>query len=712
MAMARRRLLVSASLAALAAAGIVISVIIAQAIEDQARRAWLSKAQQEANTLSLIADGWIAQAKANLRVFANVLRALPRVDAARFAHAATIEDSWETDFRVDDLAYVRRVPRDQRAAVEATLGTPFLVPGTAAEPAPPAFEHFVVVYTTAATGPLSYASDLATVRAMDEAVAGAYWAADEMMIGPIFRDAAGTPLAVIAYPLGDDPGAGLAVALMDVGALIEQLGTLVIPSGMSLRLSERDADSAETTISHPIIGAAAPPPEAAITIPYRLAHGLARWTFNWDVLDSYDGGPELGAAMMVRYGGSTLSVVLSLALALLGLQNEGIQRRVEARTRELDRSRRDKDRLIDTIEGIVWEAEAEPLHFTFVSEQAERLLGYPVAEWLAEPDFWAAHIHPEDRAWVMRFCATATGERHDHEFAYRMIAADGAVRWLRDIVTVAAEPGRPVRLQGIMIDITAQKEAESELRAAKEQAELANRSKSEFLANMSHELRTPLNAIIGFSQMMCGEMFGPLGAPRYKEYASDIYQSGNHLLELINDILDLSKIEAGKIELHESEVDVSRIVRSAMTLIAERAEAAGVAVTCELPERLPRLRADERKLKQILLNLLSNAIKFTPHGGRVTLAVGCDPAEGLTITVTDTGIGIADIDMPKVLAPFGQVDSALSRKFEGTGLGLPLTKALVELHGGALGLTSELGAGTTVCVSLPHARLVRASAAA
>ena len=249
-----------------------------------------------------------------------------------------------------------------------------------------------------------------------------------------------------------------------------------------------------------------------------------------------------------------------------------------------------------------------------------------------------------------------------------------------------------------------------ELIAANEKAEFANRTKSEFLAAMSHELRTPLNAIIGFSEIIKNETFGPVGSTQYRSYAEDINESGQHLLDLINDILDLSKVESGADEIHEEQIEIREVIESVVTMVKGRAQKGGVKLELKVPDLLPTLRADNRKLKQILVNLLSNAIKFTDTGGTVTLKIWCRTGSGYVFQVADTGIGIALDDIPKALAPFQQVYGELNRKYEGTGLGLPLAKSLVELHGGSLDLQSRLGVGTTVTVRLPEERVVPSEA--
>ena len=256
----------------------------------------------------------------------------------------------------------------------------------------------------------------------------------------------------------------------------------------------------------------------------------------------------------------------------------------------------------------------------------------------------------------------------------------------------------------VVRDVSEQVHSERALQSAKDEAERANAAKSRFLANMSHELRTPLNAVIGFSEMIRDQIYGPVGNDRYKDYASDIHASGTYLLSLINDLLDLTRIERGKFETEIAPIEPRNVVGSALRTIKNRAEKSGIRLRAKGLRQVPPIAADERALQQCLLNLLSNAVKFTPRGGRVAVTVARTGATSVRFSVTDTGCGISQTDLARIGQPFVQTDAAQTVSDPGTGLGLSITRELVSMMDGSLAIESELGIGTTASITLPIAR--------
>lgn len=332
--------------------------------------------------------------------------------------------------------------------------------------------------------------------------------------------------------------------------------------------------------------------------------------------------------------------------------------------------------------------------------ERDELLGHDCIDIIAEGERERAIANHDE---FLRSGIRSTGEM-------KIIRKDGGIaNALYTSATLELSQRRRFQVTTVM-DITARKQMEMSLRFAKDQADAANKAKSAFLANMSHELRTPLNAIIGFSEMVLTQMYGALGHPKYDEYLGDIHLSARHLLDIINEVLDMSKIEAGRIDLDEQDIDMAGLIESVVRIMDARIVSSGIKIYKDIQPDLPRLRADPRLIRQVMINLMTNAVKYSYPGGRITVTARVDENGELAFTIADTGVGIPQDRIEEAMEPFGQIhDPRISSKYQGTGLGLPLAKAMVELHGGSLALESQEGKGTTVSATFPKNSVCRAA---
>lgn len=396
--------------------------------------------------------------------------------------------------------------------------------------------------------------------------------------------------------------------------------------------------------------------------------------------------------------------------------NPAIER--ELRDADARRSRREAETryqlLVERLPMIVYLSPVDNMqHTTYVSPQIETILGYTPKEWLANPKFWQTRLHPNDREGVIHTVEESERTGDPSSMEYRMLARDGKIVWFHDqAVLLRDDKGQPLYWQGIKVDVTTRKQAEAEIlslnaeleRRVQERTtelERALRAKDEFLASMSHELRTPLNAILGLSESLAEHVAGPLNE-KQQRYVKTISESGNHLLSLINDILDLARIESGQVVLNISEVDLQQVCQASLRMINQMAHKKEQEVTLEIEDGIDFIWVDERRLKQILVNLLSNAVKFTPAGGKLGLQVkGSLKEKSVMFIVWDNGIGISEKDLKRLFKPFVQLNSSLSREAPGTGLGLALVAQMARLHGGSVRVESKVDEGSRFIVTLP-----------
>jgi PAS domain S-box-containing protein len=417
-------------------------------------------------------------------------------------------------------------------------------------------------------------------------------------------------------------------------------------------------------------------------------------------------GQGVADALIKDANGGYLALLPSKLTRVINSHFDSLaRRRAENELRE--RAERNRIILDHVTEGIITLDERgniesfNPAAETIFGYLADEVIGHNVKILMAVDDH---DIYPGgDDTYLRHYIETGKGKTIGKSHEIMALRKNGST-FPAELTVDEVRFGGRLLFTSILRDITEHKLAEKALAQANEAASIASRTKNEFLANTSHELRTPLTAIIGFAEVIQNQMLGPLGNERYLEYITHISNSSHHLLELVEDILDASRIETGQLKLDRLDIDLTHIIEAVLRSLREQAQEAGLELSAKVAKDLPPVYADKDRVRQILRNLLLNAIKFTPHGGKVQVKACADSKGRMRITITDTGIGIAKQDIAKAFSQFGQVDGRLQRLYEGAGLGLPLVKSLVELHGGDLKLTSRVGQGTTVTIHFPVGR--------
>ncbi len=704
--------------------GIGTSILTGERLRDEAHHDWIEKGKVDSRRMTESVLFWISKAEVNLRALAGQFQNESYRDQKSFFEFIDQAETWDPDVTFDSVVYAERVLRDTRDAYERENGGQLTVIGEPQNRAPETFESFAVKFVSREDGVFRKFADLTSHPAVRVSAITARQTPGHVVLGPAFIGKNDDRYAVIATSTDLLKGSGVMAATINLVEFFSGFSADYLPNGIQVRLIERDSESRATNAFIPIIGNDAPPPNAVATEIIRITSGQARWDLHWDIMPDYLDGPAHSLAFLVSIGGSVLTILITWILYVVSMRNIQFRQMVSDRTAELSQNSMLVQLTMDSIDQgfAVWNADNRLVVW---SKRCADFWYYPkklrpgmhmsdLLTHLAEKKVFGegpvANVVQNKLAQIVD-AGAASEEKFEMTDGRRVqvrrfpLERGGHVSMYTD-VTERDKATDDLLKSRDELEKRVQKRTR-DLEKARDEAILANKTKSEFMANMSHELRTPLNAIIGFSQLASYETFGPLGDPKYKENADIVATAGEYLLQLISDILDLSKIEADALMLDEENVDLEKITEDVVTLIRPRVEKKNLKLVKTIPTDLPELKGDLLRIKQMLLNLADNAVKYTNAGDEISIEITTNPDKAILIKVSDTGVGISEADLDIVLLPFSQVNSnTMVRNGEGIGLGLALVSHLIEMHGGKLTLESTLGEGTTATLLFPASRRV------